>query len=180
VIPPRIPSVLKGTNGDLVAQRVDRRAMADDDASGFILEEARRQLDRQEASIDTVRNQVIAVLTAGTLAAGLFAGRTFGHNHGASVDASIAALVLYGLTAAVAIYVLWPRTMNFGFSVADYIADLKEGKVPTRADVTYNLSRDLEKARCDNAETVKWFFLAFAVMCALLGLQVIAWAVATV
>ena len=43
-----------------------------DEGAAMVWEEAKRLLERQEADLDTLRTSSIAVLTAGSIVAGLF------------------------------------------------------------------------------------------------------------
>jgi len=147
------------------------------EASQLIMEETRRLLARQEANLDTLRGRVSIILAGASVVAAVFGGaveHVAEFNH----DASIAAFVLFALTVTACLYVLWPRTWHFAHDLDDWIERLKQRKPPTEEAVLYNLAKYFEGQRKQNQPQLDCLEWWFAGACALLGFQVVAWAIA--
>lgn len=148
-------------------------------ALAMLWDEARRQLVRQEAALDTLRTQAVAVLSVAAIVAGLFASHVTTTNEPFGVDlAVIAALVLFAATAGLAIAIVWPRTWTFAHALDDVI-DKVERQVPVGADdLSYTWAKDFEKWRGTNQAAFDRLMCWFSWSCALSALQVIAWGLA--
>jgi hypothetical protein len=159
----------------------DENGADENGAIRVIMEEARRLLVRQEADLDTLRGRVATILTGSSIVAAVFgAGISKGSLSTLRSDARITAFVLFGLTMLACLWILKPRTRwRFSYSTAPWLDRIKNNDEPlSEGDVLYNVARKLEDSRGTNAPRLeclqRWFVLA----CALLALQVIAWAVA--
>lgn len=79
---------------------------ANSPAEMMLWEEARRQLVRQEAVLDTLRTQAVAMLSVASIVAGLFGSRVPTSPVPGAEAAVVAALVLFGITAVLAIVII--------------------------------------------------------------------------
>jgi hypothetical protein len=78
----------------------------------LVMEEARRQLDRQEADLDTLRGKVATALTGAAIVAAVFGASLTGDRSRLSTGFFIAAVTVFATSVGVAIYILWPRTWH--------------------------------------------------------------------
>jgi hypothetical protein len=147
----------------------------------MLWDEARRQLVRQEAALDTLRTQAVAVLSVASIVAGLFGSQVTRTNQPGSVDLAVgAALALFATTAVVAIVILWPRTWAFSHDLGDIFSKV-ERQVPVDADdLSYTWAKHFESWRATNATKLKFLTCCFSLSCALSGLQVLAWGLAII
>jgi hypothetical protein len=147
----------------------------------LLWDEARRQLVRQEAALDTLRTQAVAVLSVASIVAGLFGSHVptsnLAPNRAAEVVASFA---FFGVTEILAIIVLWPRTWNFAHGIAGPLGDVENGTSVNSDDVLYTWTKHFEAWRATNQRKLDCLMTCFAWACALAGLQVIAWGLAIV
>lgn len=160
---------------------VEGAAMADDlaDAAGLLWEQAKAALTEQKADVDAVRTRAVALLSVASLVAGLFGSR-LPHGNAAprTVSASIAALVLFGISVVLALLIVAPkRKWEFTFEL-DRMIELVDRRVAKPEYVTRNLAAWAEIAWERNQHKLDDMYVWFGRMCLLVGLQVVAWAIA--
>jgi hypothetical protein len=150
---------------------------ADIAATRLIMDEARRLLDRQEADLDTLRSRVATLLTGSSIVAAVF-GATLSDT--ADVDCPrTVAFVLFGLTVAMALWIMLPRKWAFSHELTAWLERVRDNDEPrTEFDIAYNLARSFDDYRKENAPKLRRLQWCFAVACLLLGGQVVAWAFA--
>ena len=157
--------------------------MADDlDAAALLLwEQAQRQLSEQSSDLNTLRTRAVAMLSVASLVAGLFGSR-LPHSHlplYKQVTVTIA-LVLFAGSVALALLVAAPRRRwVFTFKLGALSGLVRDG-VATPLDVSYNLAGWADDALHRNAEKLARMYAAFAWLCVLIGVQVVAWGIAAV
>ena len=110
----------------------------------LVLDESKRLIARQEASLNDFRARSLGLLSAAGLIAGIFtAARSSHHSHWQSGCIAVA-LTAFVLLASLAIWVLLPRKWDFAHDLDSWIEDLRlDNDVPASAWF-YNVSRDLE------------------------------------
>jgi hypothetical protein len=148
-------------------------------AAELLWEQAKAQLAGQKAEVDALRTRAVALLSVASLVAGLFASR-LPHSHAATrtVVASIAALALFGVSVVLALLIAAPkRRWVFTFTLDELVGRVDQG-IARPVDVTSNLTSWAEDARRLNARKLRIMYGFFGAVCLLIGLQVIAWAVA--
>src|SRR6202042_3684750 len=98
-------------------------------------EQSKTEIAQQDSDIDSLRNRAIALLSVGTLVAGLFGSR-LPHAHLSKVNTAglITALVLFVASAVVAIALAWPRDWQAGEERQDIAERVAEGSM-TLAEV---------------------------------------------
>lgn len=146
------------------------------DTSEILLEQARQQLARQEAAIDTLRKQAVAVFSASGIAASLFVSKLSDANRLAVAVAGF--LFLLGTFAM--IHVMRPRSMHFGEKLEKWFPWYDEAVGSTNPDVVLmrNLAERLDTNREGNAEPFDKIASAYLALCVLFGLQVATWVTA--
>jgi hypothetical protein len=158
--------------------------MAEDESQAKVLEivwgESRSQVAEQESSLEALRNRSIALLSVGSIVAGLFGAELI---HVSALHwrlwPVLVALIAFAGSVAAAITVLFPKKeMEFYQDVTPYLDDIKAGEEVTVEDVTYNLARHTEASWDRNETKLKALHSKFKLICCLLAVQVIAWAVA--
>ena len=148
-------------------------------ALSMLWAEACRQLVRQEAVLDTLRTQAVALLSVASIVAGLFGSRlpvsNLTPNHVAEI---IAAFTFFSLTAVLAVIILWPRTWYFSHGMAVPLGEIQAGHPVSPDDLSYTWTKHFEDWRATNQRKLDCLIKCFAWACALTGLQVLAWALA--
>jgi hypothetical protein len=144
---------------------------------GILLDEVRRGLVRQEATVDTLRTRAAGVFSAMALSSGLFSIR-FNGGHRALV-LTIAALFAVATGCLVAI--AWPRTMAFVEDISTYVDWLQApGDDPSNGvDLELRLASNLRDSWQENRDTINCLALWFRVLCVAFGLEVLGWLAAT-
>jgi hypothetical protein len=149
------------------------------DAAALIWDQAKQQLAQQNADLDLLRTRAVAMLSVAALVAGLFGTRLpHGYTHGGTLAFVIAALALFATSVVLAVIVAAPRRKwEFTFKLDPLLQRVDAGDaVP--ADITRNLAAWAEVARSNNARQMSSLYSVFRLVCLLVGLQVIAWALA--
>jgi hypothetical protein len=149
------------------------------DAAALLWEQAKAQLADQKADVDALRTRAVALLSVASLVAGLF-GAQLPHNHTAArtVIASIAALALFGVTVVLVLLIAAPKqNWLFPFKLGELLKKVDEGEA-SPGDVTRNLAAWAEISRTKNRGKLNAMYALFGVTCLLVGLQVVAWAIA--
>lgn len=156
--------------------------MADDrtEASTVLWEQSKAEVAQQESEVDSLRTRAVALLSVGTLVGGLFGSRLpHGHLSAVNIGGLVAALVLFAVSVTLAIGIAWPRDWYFGADRTALIAAVADGTT-TLAQVNLSLATRAEQNWAENYATVRSLYGLFAVLCAVVGLQVVAWAVAVI
>jgi len=103
---------------------------SNDAAVAMLWDEARRLLVRQEATLDTLRGQAVAILSVASIVAGLFGSRLLptGQLSAFSVVMIGIALAAFGATAVLALKILRPRKWRFehGLTLYTEMVDRRE------------------------------------------------------
>lgn len=128
--------------------------------------------------MDTLRTRSLALLATGSIIAGLFAGHT--SNNLPSVVFVVTALAAYVATATLTFLVQRPRGLTFSHQLDSWIKDLELGRPALYEDIAFVLSRDLERYRRGNQIKLRKLYKYLSIVCVLLGIQVIAWGIASV
>jgi hypothetical protein len=149
------------------------------EAAGLLWEQAKAQLAAQKADADSLRTRAVALLSVASLVAGLFGSR-LPHDHAAprTVIASIAALALFGASIVLVLLIAAPKqNWYFTFRLDELFKEVDEGKA-SPGNVTRNLAVWAEDFRRKNLDKLDTMYLLFGGTCVLVGLQVVAWAIA--
>ena len=159
----------------------DRQTASDqwEAAAALLWAQAQQQLSQQNSELDALRTRAVAMLSVATLVAGLFGTRLpTSHVSARTVAAVTAALVLFALSAVLAIMVAAPRKQRlFTFGLAPLLERVEARSIQP-GDVTVSLAARAEQNRRANNVKLKPMYTMFGWICALVGLQVVAWAVA--
>ena len=149
------------------------------DSAALLWAEAQRQIIRQEADLNNLRNRAVAMLSVASIVAALFGTRIATEHRSLRVTAaSIAALVFFGVGVLLSLLILAPKKdWAFTENLSDYFDLLKAQKL-TPTSVSANLAEHFETSRKENKAKIEDLYGKFLIVCALVGLQVVAWAVA--
>lgn len=148
-------------------------------AAALLWAQAQQQLSQQNAELDALRTRAVAMLSVATLVAGLFGTQLpHSHVHGRTVGAVAIALLLFAADALLAILIAAPRKQWLFTFGLDPLLDLVEAGSVRPEDITVSLASRAEENRRMNNVKLKPMYTMFGWICALVGLQVIAWAVA--
>ena len=150
------------------------------DSAAVLWAEAQRQMTRQEADLDAVRNRAVALLSVSSVVAALFGSHiATGHLSTRGTAGTIVALVAFGLGALVALVILTPKrdAWEFTENLRQYFARLDDGSL-TPVTVTSNLAEHFEGYRKNNQAKIERLYRFLIAACVLVGIQVIAWGVA--
>jgi hypothetical protein len=161
--------------------------MADDDtplkdSAALLWAEVQRQMTRQEASLDGLRNRAVAMLSVASIVAALFGGHIEAGDHSTRVvTASIFALTFFGVGALLSLLILAPKTRGWAFAekLSGYFTRL-QNQTLTPVSVTSNLAENFEASRKENEAKLERLYAIFKWVCILVSLQVIAWGIAAV
>jgi hypothetical protein len=150
-----------------------------DPAAAMVWEEARRLIVRQEAVLDTLRTQAVAILSVASLVAGLFGSRLLpAHPSGLKLTAILVALALFGATALKVIVILTPRDWTFEHGLAGKLEMLKDGCLLEAGGLGYTWAKEAEKARGENRVHLDRLMRYFRWACLLTAAQVVVWGLA--
>lgn len=169
-----VPGSSEQANAQLANQKADTT-----DAAGLLWEQAKAQLADQRADVDALRTRAVAVLSVASLVAGLF-GSQFPHNHTAprTVIALITALVLFAVSVIQVLRIVAPKkTWVFPFELNAPINVVVERKI-SPGGVALSLAKAAETNRKTNQDELHNMYAIFTTACLLVGLQVVAWAIA--
>lgn len=149
------------------------------DSAALLWAQAQQQLSQQNADLDALRTRAIAMLSVATLVAGLFGTRLPDvHPSPRAVIAVTAALALFAASVVLAILVAAPRKgWLFTFKLDALLGLVDDGRAAPM-DVTRNLATWAEDARSENTGKLDGMYGMFRWVCVLVGLQVVAWAIA--
>jgi hypothetical protein len=140
------------------------------------------QLDRQAASLDSLRSRALAMLSVSALVAGFFGSQLpSGHQSARVILAVVAALVFFAVTVGLALVVLIPKrdAWHFAHFLGPWFAKI-DAKNLTPIDVTFRLAQHFEGYRIENKTKLERLYRCLSAICILVGLQVVVWVVAVV
>lgn len=153
---------------------------ADDqaEASAVLWEQAKTEVASQDSSLDALRNRAVALLSVATLVGGLFATRL---PHGGLSKLNLlglsAALVLFAASVLLAVMIAWPRSWYYGEDRAELTARVRKGTV-SMVTVNLSLAARAQQNWEQNQVVMGSLYGLFAIQCAVVGLEVVAWALA--
>lgn len=146
----------------------------------LIWEEAKRLLARQEAALDALHTKAFALLSVSGIVAGLFAGQVLTGPMGTGRAVAVGvALTAFVISAALVLYIQWPRRFDFSHDLDDWIKELEAGQPAPMEEATYNLSRDLNRYRKTNQVKIDGLHAWFSWTSVALAVQILAWGMAT-
>jgi hypothetical protein len=151
-----------------------------DPAAAMVWEEARRLIVRQEAVLDTLRVQAVAILSVSSIVAGLFGAHLLPtHPSGLRLAAILVALVLFGVTVFKVIVILTPRDWTFEHALTEKLAQLETGKQLLKAgSFAYTWAKEAEASRTTNQVELDHLMEYFRWACILTAAQVVVWGLA--
>ena len=135
---------------------------------------------RQESALDTLRTQTVAMLSVGALVAGLFGAGVIPRHHSHAALAAVAiAIAFFGVSAILAVTVIWPRDWDgFEHDMRPNLDEIDQGDLVDMLALTTSWARMYECARAANQCKMKWLTRAFTAICGLVAAQVICWGLA--
>lgn len=135
-----------------------------------MLDEARRGLSRQEASLDGLRTRTTAVLSVSAIVFSLL-----GETRATRLDSwGWLALTSFLVSTGLAVYVLLPRPMVFGLKVAQWMAAIDRDKANPEA-ATWKVAKELGTMRVSNEAQIRRWVFTYTGTCGLLAAQVTLW-----
>lgn len=144
-----------------------------------ITEERRRLLENQVSFTDTVRNRTTAMLSVASIVAGLFGARlATGTQPRPTLAAIAAALLLFAVSALLAISMMMLRNLRVGVDTSQPLARLEAHTPSTPYGMNYTLAKRYQEEYDLNVPVVERLDSQYKWLCVLVGAQVIAWAVA--
>lgn len=151
-----------------------------DHRARLMWEEAKRLLERQEASLNDLRSRAVAILGVGSIVSSVFGGLLFPqHHHSLRVlIAGWMAVGFLGVTAILAVVIMAPWHWDFGQQLRKPLAQIEQGQAITPKAIMLAWAKLFEVMRSDNKGKLAWLHRAFWVACFLTGAQVVAWAIA--
>ena len=150
-----------------------------DPFAAMVWDEARRLLVRQEAVLDTLRTQAVAILSVGAIVAGLFGSRLLPvHLAPLRLGAIVLALVLFGITTLKVVAILLPRDWTFEHHLAEKLAKLEGDRLLSPGSLALTWASDAEAARVINQVQLDRLMKSFRWACLLTAAQVVVWGLA--
>lgn len=156
---------------------------SNDEAAAMLWDEARRLLVRQEATLDTLRGQAVAILSVASIVAGLFGSRLLPTQQLShfSVAMLVLALAAFAATAVLALVILRPQVWHFEHGLASNLGTLgRGGDVLAAAGLAYTWAKGVEGQRAANKRRLDRLMTCFAWACGLTGASVLFWGLALV
>ena len=136
-------------------------------------------LERQERTLDTLRTQAVALLSAASIVAGLFGGRLLSQNVGTRGDVAVTlALVLFGVTSVLAIIVLLPWKWKFTHDLGPALKQVRLRRSIDPIQPMFVWAQGFESMRADNEPKLNCLMKCFWAAVILVGAQVVCWSVA--
>jgi hypothetical protein len=151
------------------------------DSAALLWTESQRQITRQEADLDGLRNRAVAMLSVASIVAALFGTRIATESHSARATiASVLALVFFGIGVMLSLVILAPKkSWAFTENLQKYFDLFKAGTL-NPASVSSSLAENFEASRKENKVRIEDLYCKFLWVCVLVGLQVVAWAIAAI
>jgi hypothetical protein len=148
------------------------------DATKLLWEQAQRQLSQQSADLDILRTRTIAMLSVAAVAAALFGSR-LSHVHSAREAVTVLALCLFAASVVLAAWVVRPAKWRFTYPLQPLINEA-QARSARPMDVALSLTHHAEQNRKKNEKRLEGLHMRFSLICLLIGLQVVAWAIAVI
>lgn len=148
-------------------------------AAGALWAQAKDELAQQVSELDTLRTRAVALLSVAALVGGLFGSRLpHGHQSVPRIAALVTALALFSAGVLLAVIIALPRrAWQFGFDLTDLTHRVAAGTVGL-GDVNISLAAQATTSLDVNSAKLRSLYQLFAALCVLVGLQVVAWALA--
>ena len=148
-------------------------------AAAVLWAQARDEIAQQVSELDTLRTRAVALMSVAALVGGLFGSRLpHGHQPALRVAALAAALVLFSAGVLLAVIVALPRRdWEFGFDLTD-LAHRVEAGTASLGVVNISLAAQAATSLDVNSAKLRSLYQLLAALCVLVGLQVVAWALA--
>lgn len=136
----------------------------------LMLEEARRNLVRQEASLESLRTRVTAVLSVSAIVFAILGERQI-----EKLDAwGVLALISFVVSAGIAVFVLLPHDFAFGLKVANWMGQLTPERANART-AAWDAAHGLAEMYVTNKNQIKRLTEFYTAVCGLLAAQVVCW-----
>lgn len=152
-------------------------------AGEVLLSEVQRSINRQEASLDSLRERTGRVLAAALVISGLFAVATR-HTDGFQTVSKGYALWLLVVLVALTVLIEWPRRFNFEQILRKTIEDVDAAKTAPGApggydaeDAALPLAMGLDASHDANEATLNVLTILYKATLLVVLLQVVVWAV---
>ena len=122
-------------------------------ASSVLLGEAQREIDRQEANLDSLRSRAMKLLQAAALIAGLFAIASL-DTEGWQAVSKAGSLVCFGIAVLIVLCIEQPRTLTFAHKSSALIAAAYEDASLEGRDAALPIAKALSEARESNQPVI--------------------------
>ncbi|MEJ7656890.1 MAG: hypothetical protein WKF33_07660 [Thermoleophilaceae bacterium] len=146
-----------------------------DTAEEVAFDQSIRAIDRQQWSLDELRSRTGTLLAAAAIVASFLGAQAL---RGSSVDAlAVSALVAFGATVALSLYVLRPLggVWKFSLGAKTMLEDWADDPERTVADMHRFLAEMLEKHWDSNRKHLDRLYLVFCGAQLALALEVVLW-----
>ncbi len=144
----------------------------------MLLEENRRMLAEQCAALESLRGRAITMLSVGTVIAALFGSQLPSRRSSIADYAIPVALLAFALTVLLVARVIRPRALKYDHSLLDQLGVVESGPGVRAYDLAFRWVMGYEADRADNEKKIRQLMWTFVVVCWLVGIQAIAWAIA--
>ena len=145
------------------------------DVPTIVYELALRSLDQQERELGELRARTNTVLAAAALITSLL-GTAAIRESGLS-ESAIVALVVFGVTGGVSLFILWPRTIRFAFDARGTYNELY-ASIDNVAEAQLRVAFGAHDRYLENKTIIDGLEVAFQCAVFTLGIQALAWVVA--
>jgi hypothetical protein len=143
----------------------------------MVADEAMRLLSDQKASLDSARTRALAMLSVGSLVAGLFGSQLPKKLPAGAAPIIGIALGCFAASVVLTLIIVAPRRFRFTHSVGAQIEALEDGTEIRTRDLAFTWAKGNELNRSDNERKLNLRMTLLQVVCGLVGAQVFAWVV---
>jgi hypothetical protein len=143
----------------------------------LVLQEAIRQLARQEAHVDAFHSRSVNLLVVESVVAALFGANSVLKPGEHLSGMKIIAFFLFFVTVVLVISIQWPREYIFAYDLSAWVERMKTGESIELTDFSFNVARDLTDALDLNEPKIKSLARLFTALCLAVGAQVLAWGI---
>ena len=152
------------------------------EATAMLWDEGRRLLVRQEAVLDALRGQAVAILSVASIVAGLFGSRLLPSAQLSAFSVVMIALALaaFGSTALLALKILRPTKWQFEHGLTPYTEMVERRQVVVAAGLALSWAKGVEAQREANRGQLDRLMTRFAWACGLTAASVVFWGLALV
>jgi hypothetical protein len=156
-----------GERPGVTSQRPPSNDGPEDARARLIFDQTASGLGRQSGKVDEARSRAAGLLTIGTFALA-FLGSSASANDLTLSAPGWVAIVGFGVSTMLALFVLWPRAWSFQDTTAamitnDWIANRSIN------DMLLGMAETLAGYYASNETKLSWIYRAIAVQCAVLG-----------